>query len=96
MDLGTIESFLPEKNNQEQEKKYESLFIRFFRKKYKCVLIFILSLTVLSQLFVVLLEKTDETILNKLLSFALKEENKTSLLFHELDQLLNSSNSSAP
>ncbi len=50
----------------------------------------------LSQLFVVLLEKTDETILNKLLSFALKEENKTSLLFHELDQLLNSSNSSAP
>lgn len=96
MDLGTIESFLPEKNNQEQEKKYEPLFIRFFRKKYKCLLIFILSLTVLSQLFVVLLEKTDETILNKLLSFALKEENKTSLLFHELDQLLNSSNSSAP
>ena len=97
MDLGTIESFLPENKPQViDQQTNESLIIRFFRKKYKCLLIFILSLTVLSQLFVVLLEKTDETILNKLLSFALKEENKTSLLFHELDQLLNSSNSSAP
>jgi hypothetical protein len=88
MDIGTIETFLPEKNYE--TKTNESMMVRCIRKKYKCIIIFILSLTVLSQLFVVLLEKTDESVLNKLLSYALKEENSTSVLIKELDQLINS------
>jgi hypothetical protein len=88
MDIGTIETFLPEKNYE--TKTNESMMVRCIRKKYKCIIIFILSLTVLSQLFVVLLEKTDESVLNKILSYALKEENSTLVLIKELDQLINS------
>jgi hypothetical protein len=44
----------------------QSIYIRFFRKKYKCIIMWFLSIISISQLFVIILEKIDSTLLMKI------------------------------
>ena len=67
MDCLTIErtTFLPQNDGQEITSKTDNLCIRFLRKKYKCLLLWGLSILSLSQTFFILFEKIDNGLLNK-------------------------------
>ena len=52
-------------SNNKQEN--ESLCVRFLRKKFKCVIIWMLSITSVSQFLYLLLEKIDNSVLEKML-----------------------------
>lgn len=53
---------------KKKEENSDSLFIRFCRKKYKCVFLWLLSIIAVSQLFIIIFDKIDSNILTKVLS----------------------------
>ena len=64
-EIDTTNSFLNEeiKKNEIQN---DSLFVRFIRKKYKCIILWLLSIIAFSQLLVIIFEKVDENLLKKI------------------------------
>jgi hypothetical protein len=64
--LDTTSTLMNETNKKEENT--DSVFIKFFRKKYKCVLMWLLSIIAVSQLFIIIFEKIDENILKKIIS----------------------------
>jgi hypothetical protein len=64
--LDTTSTLMNETNKKEENT--DSIFIKFFRKKYKCVLMWLLSIIAVSQLFIIIFEKIDKDILTKVLS----------------------------
>ena len=76
--LETTSSLMNETKTKEENSK--SFFIRFCRKKYKCMLMWLLSIIAVSQLFIIIFEKVDENILKKLMAtiFIVEKMNSTS------------------
>ena len=76
--LDTTSSLMNE--TKKKEDNSESFFIRFCRKKYKCILMWLLSIIAVSQLFIIIFEKVDENILKKLMAtiFLVEKRNSTS------------------
>lgn len=60
--------------------KPDSLGVKCIRKKYKCIILWLLSIVVITQLFIIIFEKLDDKLLNQLLiilSKKLKKSNNT-------------------
>ena len=67
MECITIENtnlFLDE-NRSKIEKDVEHILIRFFRKKWKCIMLWGFSILTICQAFIIIFEKMDESLLNK-------------------------------
>ena len=54
-------------NGEKENTSEDDLCIRCLRKKYKCLIIWLLSITSLSQLLYLILEKVDNNLLEKML-----------------------------
>lgn len=63
-----IEKFIPEIITENRPD--DNIYIRCIRKKYKCVVIFLLAIIVWVQLITMIIEKTDQNIISTLLTFA--------------------------
>ena len=59
-----METFLGQKKTTDQN---DSMCTRFIRKKFRCIILFMLTIIVLSQLLIILFEKIDEKYVNKIL-----------------------------
>ncbi len=74
--LDTTSTFMNEAKKKEETS--DSFFIRFCRKKYKCVFLWLLSIIAVSQLFIIIFDKIDSNILTKVLSnFFIVDKNNT-------------------
>ena len=71
-----METFLGQKKTTDQN---DSMCTRFIRKKFRCIILFMLTIMVLSQLLIILFEKMDEKYVNKLLE-VVTSNRSTSLL----------------
>ena len=71
-----METFLGQKKTTDQN---DSMCTRFIRKKFRCIILFMLTIIVLSQLLIILFEKIDEKYVNKLLE-VVTSNRSTSLL----------------
>ena len=74
LQLETTTTFIEE---QKKEINQDNLCVRFIRKKYKCILLWFLSIISLSQLFAVIFEKIDEKILLKISKLIVDQNNYT-------------------
>jgi hypothetical protein len=63
MDSLQLETFLEQKNNNENDTKCA----RCLRKKFKCVIIYMLLLISVTQFAIIIIDKLDEKYLNKIL-----------------------------
>ena len=73
--IQVVESFLPER-----EKKYEKeerLCVRFFRKKYKCVILWALASIIFMQAVILIIDKVDIGQLITLLMDKTKQETQS-------------------
>lgn len=75
LQLETTSTLMSE--TQKAPNKKENLYIRFLRKKYKCILMWLLSIIAISQLFIIIFEKVDGNILLKLTNYMLDHKNYT-------------------
>jgi hypothetical protein len=66
MQLDTTSTLMNE--TKKKEENSDSFFIRFCRKKYKCVFLWLLSIIAVSQLFIIIFDKIDSIILTKVIS----------------------------
>lgn len=74
--LDTTSTFMNEAKKKEETS--DSFFIRFCRKKYKCVFLWLLSIIAVSQLFIIIFDKIDSNILTKVISnFFIVDKNNT-------------------
>ena len=71
-----METFLGQKKTTDQN---DSMCTRFIRKKFRCIILFMLTIIVLSQLLIILFEKMDEKYVNKILE-VVTSNRSTSLL----------------
>ena len=71
-----METFLGQKKTTDQN---DSMCTRFIRKKFRCIILLMLTIIVLSQLLIILFEKIDEKYVNKLLE-VVTSNRSTSLL----------------
>ena len=71
-----METFLGQKKTTDQN---DSMCTRFIRKKFRCIILFMLTIIVLSQLLIILFEKIDEKYVNKILEVVTSNKS-TSLL----------------
>lgn len=71
-----METFLGQKKTTDQN---DSLCTRFIRKKFRCIILFMLTIIVVSQLLSILFEKIDERYVNKILE-VVTSNRSTSLL----------------
>ena len=71
-----METFLGQKKTTDQN---DSLCTRFIRKKFRCIILFMLTIIVVSQLLIILFEKIDERYVNKILE-VVTSNRSTSLL----------------
>ena len=71
-----METFLGQKKTTDQN---DSMCTRFIRKKFRCIILFMLTIIVLSQLLIILFEKIDEKYVNKILE-VVTSNRSTSLL----------------
>ena len=74
LQLETTTTFIEERK---KEVNQDNLCVRFIRKKYKCILLWFLSIISLSQLFAVIFEKIDEKILLKISKLIVDKNNYT-------------------
>ena len=74
LQLETTTTFIEERK---KEVNQDNLCVRFIRKKYKCILLWFLSIISLSQLFAVIFEKIDEKILLKISKLIVDQNNYT-------------------
>jgi len=74
LQLETTTTFIEERK---KEINQDNLCVRFIRKKYKCILLWFLSIISLSQLFAVIFEKIDEKILLKISKLIVDQNNYT-------------------
>ncbi len=66
-----FDSFLTNKKNNILEKDADNLCVRWSRKKYKCLIIYMLLILTIIQVLVIIFEKLDENMINKLASLLL-------------------------
>jgi len=59
-----IHSFLDEPRTEHYSAQNESLFVRFFRKKYKCFIIFCLAICILGESLILIFDKASAEQLN--------------------------------
>ena len=71
-----METFLGQKKTTDQN---DSLCTGFIRKKFRCIILFMLTIIVVSQLLIILFEKIDERYVNKILE-VVTSNRSTSLL----------------
>lgn len=84
--LENLEKFIPE--NKYYQKNTDSLCVRCLRKKYKCIIIFLLCITVICQLFVLMLEKLDKNTIDYLFSDkSIVDNNITQILLNKIHNL---------
>jgi hypothetical protein len=70
---------MTEKSNEKSVETNENCCKRFIRKKYKCIMLWMLSIISVTQLLIIILTKMDETILQKLSTSIFENGNYTFL-----------------
>lgn len=77
-----MEAFLPQENNCIKCENYannleDDMCVRCLRKKFKCIVIFILLFISVSQCLLLIIDKISEENLNKIVSKLLKNNTET-------------------
>jgi hypothetical protein len=77
-----LNTLLDEKTKKDlnSENHIENNCVRFMRKKYKCIMLWMLSICCVSQLIILIFDKIDENILNKFLNKFLGQKQNYTLL----------------
>ena len=66
-------------SEQKKECNEDNIYLRFCRKKYKCVLMWLLSIITVSQLFIIIFEKIDKDILIRITNMLVDKSNSTAI-----------------
>ena len=77
LQIDSTTTFIDERKKEILE---ENKITRFLRKKYKCILLWLLSIISFSQVLVIILEKIDEKMLNKITHAIFERYNYTNIL----------------
>lgn len=84
-----MEDCLPKTNYKQDENVYnknENICIRCMRKKFKCIIIFLLLLITIAQIFVILLEKLNDNQIEMILSKIVKKTQNSSIVYGYTNQ----------
>lgn len=77
LQIDSTTTFIDERKKEILE---ENKITRFLRKKYKCILLWLLSIISFSQVLVIIFEKIDEKMLNKITHAIFERYNYTNIL----------------
>ena len=90
MESGSL--FLEETKTKDDLKNDENIFRRFIRKKYKCLILWGLTVLAIVEMGIIILDKVDETMINKALDALFNKPTNTShnlsILIEQLSKLV--------
>lgn len=88
MDQLQLETFLDRNQNNGQQPD-RNICERFIRKKFRCILIFMLSCIISTQLLITIFDKIDEKYFNKFLEIIITSTNTSSFFTPPMKDIRN-------